>query len=160
MKTRFYPVVLSLLASLGLPLACAAHPLTSGIRGSRNNSVGPGLSVWRMVREFCRSWLGGVVAVSTNGTNWSASFPASKTLTDMHLRRGKFVAVGDKGTIVTSTNVINWEDHSTDTNLYCGKLCMVIHGSWLWVTRFSPAFNYSLVSTDGNTWTSYLRRLE
>jgi len=105
---------------------------------------------------FAAVWLGrrGCSFHERHETGRPAS-PASKTLNGYHLRRGKFVAVGDKGTIVTSTTRHQLGRHSTDTNLYLRK---IVYGNSRFVAlgyTLSPAFNYSLVSTDGNTWTSY-----
>jgi hypothetical protein len=97
----------------------------------------------------------GNVAASTNGSQWTATNITTQTLNGVTYGAGKFVTVGYGGSVLTSSNAINWEDHSPGTNIYLQK---VFWGNSRFVAlgyTISPAFNWSLVSTDGVTWSNY-----
>jgi hypothetical protein len=97
----------------------------------------------------------GAIANSTNGSQWTVTNLTTQVLNGVAYGTGKFVAVGYGGKVLTSSNSIDWEDHSPGTNIYLQK---VSWGNSRFVAvgyTISPAFNWSLVSTDGVTWSNY-----
>src|SRR5262249_2017203 len=63
---------------------------------------------------------------------------------------------GDSGTILTSSNALNWENHSTSNSLYLRKILYGNSRFLAFAYTVSPAYDYSVVSTDGVAWSSSL----
>ncbi len=146
------PIVL--LAFLGPALACAANPLDAWY--SRfTNSPAAFYSAAYGGGSYVAVGGSGAVASSTNGNQWTVTNLITQVLNGVAYGAGKFVAVGYGGTVLTSSNAVNWEDHSPGTNIYLQK---IFWGNSRFVAlgyTIAPAFNWSLVSTDGVTWSNY-----
>ncbi len=150
---------IALLVLLGPVLACMANPLDVWYPRFTNSTVtfysavyGGGAYV-----AVGGTTVGGpgAVASSTNGSQWAVTNSTTQTLNGVAYGAGKFVAVGYGGTVLTSSNAIDWEDHSPGTNIYLQKISW---GNSRFVAlgyTIAPAFNWSLVSTDGVTWSNY-----
>lgn len=153
MKSRLQ-LSIALLALLGPALDCVAHPLDSWYSRFTNSTASFYSSAYGG-GSFVAVGASGVIACSTNGSQWTVTNPTPQVLNGVAYGAGKFVAVGYGGTVLTSSNAVNWEDHSPGTNIYLQK---IVWGNSRFVAvgyTISPAFNWSLVSTDGVTWSNY-----
>ena len=147
-------IIIRLIAYLAPALSCAASPLdvwysrlTNSTAALYSGAYGGG--------SFVAVGSLGAVACSTNGSQWTVTNPTPQVLNGVAYGAGKFVAVGYGGTVLTSSNAVNWEDHSPGTNIYLQK---ILRGNSRFVAigyTISPAFNWSLVSTDGVAWNNY-----
>jgi hypothetical protein len=153
MKARLQ-LPIALLVLLGPVLACAAHPLD--VWYSRfTNSTAEYYSAAYGRGDYVAVGSSGAIASSTNGSQWTVTSPTTQVLNSVAYGAGKFVAVGYGGTVLTSSNAVNWENHSPGTNIYLQK---IFWGNSRFVAvgyTIAPAFNWSLVSTDGVTWSNY-----
>jgi hypothetical protein len=154
MKVRLqFPI--ALLVLFGLALTCAAHPLDSWYSRFTNSSASFFYSAAYGGGAYAAVGSSGAIASSTNGSQWTVTNLTTQILNGVAYGAGKFVAVGYGGTVLTSSNAVNWEDHSPGTNIYLQK---IFWGNSRFVAlgyTISPAFNWSLVSTDGVTWSNY-----
>ncbi|MBN1307406.1 MAG: hypothetical protein JXA18_05790 [Chitinispirillaceae bacterium] len=84
---------------------------------------------------------------STDGYSWSETEPFPSTLWQVSFGNGFFVAVGDSGTVMTSTDGVQWSLQSTGTS---SRLMSVAFGS----RRFVAAGEGGsiLSSPDGHAW--------
>lgn len=154
MKVRLHPIVFRLLVFLCPALACVANPLDSWYSRFTNSPAAFYSSVYGG-GAYVAVGGSGAIASSTNGSQWTVTNLTTQVLNSVAYGAGKFVAVGYGGAVLTSSNAVNWEDHSPGTNIYLQK---VFWGNSRFVAlgyTISPAFNWSLVSTDGVTWSNY-----
>jgi hypothetical protein len=153
MKAKFQ-LSIALLVILGPVLACAANPLDVWYSRFTNSSAAFYSAAYGG-GSYVAVGGSGAVASSTNGSQWTVTNLTTQFLNCVAYGAGKFVAVGDAGTVLTSSNAVNWEDHSPGANIYLQK---IFWGNSRFVAlgyTISPAFNWSLVSTDGVTWSNY-----
>jgi HYDIN/CFA65/VesB-like, Ig-like domain len=79
--------------------------LSEGTASAGFNGAAYGNKLWTVVGDYGISWF----YDSTTGSNWVSSLPTSQqTLHAVTYGNGSFVAVGDGGTIVTSSDGITW----------------------------------------------------
>jgi len=91
----------------------------------------------------------GFVSVSMDGSRWlSQTTPTTVFLNDVAYAQGKFVAVGANGTILTSTNGVNWANRTIGST--SDQLRGLAYGNGI----FAAVGTGGLVrnSTDGETW--------
>lgn len=91
----------------------------------------------------------GFVYVSMDGSRWLAqTTPTTVFLNDVTYAQGKFVAVGGNGTIITSTNGVNWANRTVGST--SEQLRGVTHGNGAFVAvGTGSTVRYS---TDGENW--------
>jgi hypothetical protein len=100
-----------------------------------------------------------VVMTSPTGTNWT-ELPASTSenpLNSVAWGNGLYVAVGDFGSIVVSTNSVNWHEVLPDRRgdiavIACGTNLCIATASQAWYSWGFSDFS-ALVSTNGLNWT-------
>jgi photosystem II stability/assembly factor-like uncharacterized protein len=122
------------------PLAVDLYAV-AGYAARQNNPVNPGLR-WVAVGA------GGASIYSTDGSNWligrpDLGNPALRSVTQV---AGKFFAVGDSGTILSSNDGITWTAHTSGTT---AKLNGVTHGAHFIAVGDSGTI---LISANGNIW--------
>lgn len=116
----------------------------TGYAANKNNPGNPAMR-WVAVGA------GGASVYSLDGNIWAvgntynATSPALRSLTHV---AGTFFAVGDAGTILSSTDGITWTSHTSGTS---NNLNGVTHGSIYIAVGDSGTI---LTSVDGNTWTA------
>gem|GEM_PF-1572425 len=112
-------------------------------------AFGNGLLVSIGAGDFTYS--NGFVSVSMDGSRWlSQTTPTRVNLSSVAYGQGKFVAVGFNGTILSSTNGVNWVDRTTGSTTV--QLNSVTYGNGAFVAvGTSGAGRYS---TDGENWIS------
>lgn len=110
-------------------------------------TFGNGLLV--SVGEGNSTFSNGFVSVSMDGSRWlPQATPTTVFLNAATYAQGKFVAVGANGTILTSTNGVNWANRTTGST--SAQLRDVAYGNGLFVAiGTSSLLRYS---TDGETW--------
>src|SRR5690242_7122454 len=91
----------------------------------------------------------GFSITSTDGTNWTPGVSDStEILNDIAYGGGRFVAVGDNGTIVVSSDGTNWTRNASGTT---NLLTSITYGNGQFLAvGFST---YALASIDGSAWT-------
>jgi len=147
-------IIIQSLAFLVPSLASAASPLDMWYSRFTNSSTAF-YSAAYAGGYFVAAGALGTVACSTNGNRWTLTNLTSQVLDGVAYGAGKFVVVGSGGTVLTSSNAVDWEDRSPGTNIYLQK---IFWGNSRFVAlgyTISPPFNWSLVSTDGVTWSNY-----
>lgn len=116
----------------------------TGYAANQNNPTNPALR-WVAVGA------GGASLYSLNGSDWNVgraydlANPALRSLTHV---AGTFLAVGDSGTILSSTDGITWTSHTSNTT---NNLNGVTRGNFYIAVGDGGKI---LTSADGNTWTS------
>jgi hypothetical protein len=123
----------------------------TGYAAYQNNPGNPALR-WVAVGD------GGASVYSQNGINWavgnpfnsnSLANPSNYALRSITQVSGAFFAVGDAGTILSSTDGITWTSHTATSNT-TNNLRGVTHGAIF----VAVGDNGTIVtSVDGNTWT-------
>ncbi|HYE31933.1 MAG TPA: immunoglobulin domain-containing protein [Methylomirabilota bacterium] len=89
----------------------------------------------------------GAFAVSDNGVNWfRAGLPTDAALFDVSASGGTYVAVGQFGRILTSTNLSAWSEAIVTTN----DIATVEVGNGAWVAVDQLGYTYR--SVDGFVW--------
>jgi hypothetical protein len=83
---------------------------------------------------------------TTDGYNWQTEGPFSNTLYGVCYANGRFVVVGDNGSILTSVDGTSWSSHGLATT---GSLYSVTYGNGEYLAGGTVA----AVSTDGMAWT-------
>jgi hypothetical protein len=94
----------------------------------------------------------GMVAISTDGRNWSTNRPVTKVLNGITYGAGQFVAVGNDSTIITSTDGTNWALRNSSVG---ATFLDVAYGNARFVgvgTASSPTRRVVFVSEDGIAW--------
>ncbi len=76
--------------------------------------------------------------------------PTPNHLTALRAAGGKLVAIGDKGTIISSSDGVTWQSHRTG---YAGGVTDIAFGNGLWVISGADSGTI-LTSTDLAAWTS------
>ena len=114
----------------------------------------------------------GVIYTSTDGTNWTETLslnnsvatspykspPSTSTLYGVTYGNSRFVAVGDYGAILTSTNGTSWTSRFSGSSTIpanLGSIQSVTYGNGIFVAVGNGTFpkTYVITSTDGITWT-------
>lgn len=92
---------------------------------------------------------------------WRSPLPQGNDLYALTYADGRFVAVGDCGAILTSSNAVGWAVHSLEQEFsLCGvaygngKLVAVGQGYWD-TTNSSPGLDVILASPDATNWTPH-----
>lgn len=114
-----------------------------------HNAVTFGNGLLVSVGEGNNTFSNGFVSVSMDGSRWlPQTTPTQVYLNAVTYAQGKFVAVGANGTILTSTNGMNWANRTTGST--SAQLRDVAYGNGL----FTAIGTSSLLrySTDGETW--------
>ena len=111
----------------------------------------------------------GSIFRSTNGFHWrrvfqlpAASYPSTRNISAVAFAQGRFIAVADRGTLITSTNGSDWTEIQPiqvagdigDTNsIWMSRsLRGICHGPSGWIIPTSVS-GTALRSTDGGAWT-------
>lgn len=123
--------------------------ITTTPHGHSGVTFGNGMLVSVGAGDFTFS--NGFVSVSMDGSRWlSQTTPTRVNLNAVTYGQGKFVAVGANGTILSSTNGLNWVDRTTGSTTV--QLNSVTYGNGFFVAvGTSGAGRYS---TDGDNWIS------
>jgi hypothetical protein len=102
--------------------------------------------------------VGGVVAISADGINWTqrGTGTTNEYFTGIAYGNGRFVAVAYSGTILTSTDAVNWVSSRSGPSV---ALKSVVYGNGQFVAvggDYNPAVNQNedtiLTSPDGFNW--------
>lgn len=147
--------VSSLLALFALTFSCVAHPLDLWYSRFTNSPV---TTFWGTAYgggRYVAVGASGAIANSTNGIQWTVSYPSAQVLNGVTYGSDKFAVVGYGGTILISSNGVTWQNRSPGTNIYFQK---VAYGNSRFVAvgyTITPAASYSMVSMDGISWTNY-----
>jgi hypothetical protein len=119
----------------------ANSPTTSELNGSAGNG-----SQWVAVGGTPGA---GVIVGSQDGSVWSSATPGTNILYGVTYGNNQFVAVGESGRILTSTNGQTW---NLATNKYTDTLYGVAYGNNLFIAV--GANGRILYSPNGNGWTN------
>ena len=117
----------------------------------QHNAVAFGNGLLVSVGSGDFTYSNGFVSVSMDGSRWlPQTTPTRVDLNAVTYAQGKFVAVGASGTILSSTNGMNWTDRTTGSTTV--QLQGLTHGNGAFVAvGTSGAVRYS---TDGENWVS------
>ena len=98
-------------------------------------------------------WGGAVIVSQDSGANWETVTPATgETLLDVEHGNGMWMAGGYSGTLIMSSNGVDWTDAS---GLY-GSIYGIVYGDGLFVAYGARGSNGTvMVSEDGLDWNEY-----
>ncbi|HEX3856238.1 MAG TPA: hypothetical protein VHY30_02945 [Verrucomicrobiae bacterium] len=86
------------------------------------------------------------IYTTTDGYNWQTNSNFTNNLRGVRYANGQYIAVGDNGSIFTSVDSTNWNNHSVATS---GSLSGVAFGNSIYIAAGSVA----ATSPDGVAWT-------
>ena len=99
------------------------------------------------------SWVG-TIYTSPNGTTWTRRTLGGAILRDVVYGGGRFIATGDSGTILSSTDALTWNTVSSGTS---NNLQSIAYGSGSYViggANSSSTGGTVLISNNGDDWTN------
>ncbi len=126
------------------------------VRSDAGAGIAYGNGVYVLVGNYnsVEGWEYYDIWASTNGTNWTSALyqfdPGWLYLRGVTYGNGRFIAIGESGTIFSSSDGFNWTEHSGDTNAFPTGIA---YGDGLFVATSGSSQGAIISSSDGLVWT-------